>query len=159
MTFKIGPFRIGFDAPAPTPPVAAEVKVDAKAAEPAKTEENKQINEFYKIGSEFISNDIAAFTEKYPLISTISIIAFGFFGLINVLSLFSPTSILTGIFFGTLSISLARSTWNIHGTSIFGKVWSSFRAAFIDSAPPAKAEEPAPAATAPATGTVPAPAK
>ncbi len=156
----IGPFRIGFDAPAPPPaPVAAEVKVETKVEE--SVVEVKKINEFSTIVGEFASVDLKAFTEKYPFISTISMIALGFFGLINVLSLFSPTSILTGIFFGALSISLGKSLWNIDG--VFWKVWENAKLAF-SSLP--KAEETAPAAPVvpvekqqPAPAPAPAPVK
>lgn len=141
MAFRIGPF-VWDPAPPPAPaPVAVEVKVEAKVEAPVAV--NKKINEFTTIVGEFASVDLKAFTEKYPFISTIATIALGFFGLLNVLSLFSPTSIITGIFFGALSISLGKSLWNIDG--LFWRVWES--AKFSISA--SKAEEPAPAVPAP----------
>lgn len=144
MDFNIGPFRFGFNNQVQAGLRESQVVEEAKVEAPVV--ENKQINEFSTIVGDFAGVDLKAFTEKYPLISTIAMIALGFFGLIDVLSLFSPINILTGIFFGALSISLGKSLWNIDG--VFWKVWEN--AKFALNAPQKVEVVPVPAAPAPA---------
>lgn len=124
-------------------PVVEQPKVqEQKVEQPKKPEE---INEFLTIARDFVLIDLKNFTEKYPLVSTIATIAFGFFALMHVFS-FSPVSIVTGLFLGTLCVSLAKSTWNVYGLGIFGRIFARARVAFSSNPPQPAPEQPAPAA-------------
>jgi hypothetical protein len=131
------------NAPVQEAPKAEVQKNEAPKQEAAKAPEAN--NEFITISYEFVSIDLRNFTEKYPLITTIVMIATGFFALMHIFS-FSPVSIVTGLFLGALCISLAKSIWNVHRFSIFSKVWSRAMLAFSSNpTPPVKAAEAAPA--------------
>lgn len=118
-------------------PIAEQPKVEAAKALDAN-------NEFLTISSEFVSVDLKNFTEKYPLISTIAMIATGFFALMHVFS-FSPVSIVTGLFLGMLCVSLAKSIWGVHRFAIFSKVWTRAMQSFSSNPAPAQPAQPAPA--------------
>lgn len=129
----------------------AQPQVEQPKVEQQKVEEPKgpdANNEFLTITQDFVLIDLRNFTEKYPLIATIALIATGFFALMHVFS-FSPVSIVTGLFLGAMCVSLAKSIWNVHRFSIFSKVWTRAMQSFSSNplpAPKATAEAPAQAA-------------
>lgn len=124
------------------PPVEQPKVEQAKVEEPKAPDAN---NEFITLSQDFVSIDLRNFTEKYPLIATIALIATGFFALMHIFS-FSPVSIVTGLFLGALCVSLAKSIWGVHRLGIFSKVWTRAMQSFSSNpapAPKAPAEAPA----------------
>lgn len=87
-----------------SPAVEKVLNAAQEVAEKAKEVIETPPTEFHRVYQDYKNGDIQNFKQNYPLTTVISIVVFGLLGFMNVLSIFSPTTMISGAVLLSLAV-------------------------------------------------------